>query len=595
MRRRLAPRWMLPLLACSVALSASLVRAADTVPADRRFASDTVGFVSIPDFKQLKSQFQSTALGKLMKEKALADFWQQVQKSIDEASEGVEKQLGITLDELISIPQGELAIGLVRQKNAPISYVVLMDFGNNGKIVNKLLDRAAKSIEDEGAKRSEEDYQGVSLVIFTQKPEEDKDRDKDAPPPPPQTVVYGMKDSVLLISSSVHAMKQTLDQWEGRGNETLADNDVFHYIVERCRDENQKRPSTAVWYLDPIGFLKAMASSAPQLPPQASEMMKALPTLGLDKFKGIGGTIDLSDGDYDSISRTLVYYDTPATGVLALLQFPPKALHPAKWVSANATSYTELNWDVEDAFKAITKMADHFNGEGWLEKVIDDIADAEEGPKVNLKRDVVDQLNGDVVVLTEADVQDPLQADRYLIALGVKNPEEMSKTLGAIARTPGFPGKPRDFKGATIYEIAPSAQEEQEDEKAKTQPVSAGIALMGNHIMVATDVRLIENALRNGGEEPLADSDSYKHISKFFPDRASSIGFQRTDVQTRAMYDALRSGKASDVLGENVKIDFSTLPPFDAIKPYLRPSGSYMNPDKRGLFMVSFSLKDKAD
>ena len=594
MSRRLAPRWMLPWLACSVALSASLARAADTVPADRRFASDTVGFVSIPDFRQLKSQFQSTSLGKLMKEKALAEFWQQVQKSIDEASEGVEKQLGITLNELISIPQGEVALGLVRQKNAPISYVLLMDFGDNGRVVNKLLDRAAKSIEDEGAKRSEEDYQGVSLVIFTQKPEVNE-KDKDEPPPPPETIVYGIKDSFLLISSSVHAMKETLDQWDGKGNETLADNDVFNYIVERCRDENQKRPSSAVWYLDPIGFLKAMASSAPKLPPAASEMMKALPTLGLDKFKGIGGTLDLSNGDYDSISRTLVYYDTPATGVLALLQFPPKALHPAKWVPADATSYTELNWDIEDAFKAITRMADHFNGDGWLEKIIEDLADAEEGPRINLKRDVVDQLNGDVVMLTEADVQDPLQAERYLVALGVKNPEAMSKTLGALARTPGFPGKPRDFKGATIYEIAPTAQEEQDDQKAKVAPVSAGIALMANHIMVATDVRLIENALRNGGEDPLAESDSYKHISKFFPDRASSIGFQRSDVQTRAMYDALRSGKASDIFGENVKFDFSTLPPFDVIKPYLRPSGSYMNPDKRGLFMVNFSLKDGAE
>ncbi|HVW01825.1 MAG TPA: hypothetical protein VHB77_15845 [Planctomycetaceae bacterium] len=594
MRRRLAPRWMLPLLACSVALSASLARAAESVSADRRFPSDAVGFFSIPDFKQLKSQFHSTSLGQLMKEKSLADFWQQVQKSIDEASEGVQKQLGISLEELISIPQGELAIGLVQQKNAPISYVLLMDFGDNGKTVNKLLDRASKQVEDDGAKRSEEDYQGVSMVIFTKKPEVDE-QDKNAPPPPPQTMVWGIKDSFLLISSSVNAMKQTLDQWDGKGNDTLADNEVYHYIVERCRDENQKRPSTAVWFLDPVGFLKAMANSAPQLPPQAAEMMKALPTLGLNKFKGLGGTVDLADGDYDSISRTLVYYDTPATGVLQLLQFPPKALHPAKWVSAETSSYTEVNWDIEDAFKAITKVFDQFNGQGALEKIIDDIADAEEGPKINLKRDVVDQLNGDVVMLTEADVQDPLQAERYLFALGVKDADAMQKTLGAIARTPGFPGKPRDFKGATIYEIAPTPQEAEEDQKAKTTPVSAGIALVANHIMVATDVRLIENALRNGGDEPLADTASYKHISKFFPDRASSIGFQRSDVQARAMYDALRSGKASEVFGENVKIDFSTLPPFDAIKPFLRPSGSYMNPDKRGLFMVSFSLKNKAE
>jgi hypothetical protein len=39
-------------------------------------------------------------------------------------------------------------------------------------------------------------------------------------------------------------------------------------------------------------------------------------------------------------------------------------------------------------------------------------------------------------------------------------------------------------------------------------------------------------------------------------------------------------------------IDFSKLPKFEDIQKYFTPGGSYMTSDDRGLFIVSFTLKE---
>jgi hypothetical protein len=77
-------------------------------------------------------------------------------------------------------------------------------------------------------------------------------------------------------------------------------------------------------------------------------------------------------------------------------------------------------------------------------------------------------------------------------------------------------------------------------------------------------------------------------------------GFSRTDANLEMIYEALRSGKATGGAddadgadgegGDKVRIDFSKLPPFSAIREYLPVSGSYVVPDENGVLFVEFSL-----
>ena len=56
-----------------------------------------------------------------------------------------------------------------------------------------------------------------------------------------------------------------------------------------------------------------------------------MPLLGINNLKGIGGNIDLVTDEFDSISRTLIYVDLPASGLLKVFQFPAVEQSPPSW------------------------------------------------------------------------------------------------------------------------------------------------------------------------------------------------------------------------------------------------------------------------
>ena len=40
------------------------------------------------------------------------------------------------------------------------------------------------------------------------------------------------------------------------------------------------------------------------------------------------------------------------------------------------------------------------------------------------------------------------------------------------------------------------------------------------------------------------------------------------------------------------KVDFTTLPPFEAVAKYIHPAGSYAQKDENGLFVEAFQLSE---
>jgi hypothetical protein len=338
-------------------------------------------------------------------------------------------------------------------------------------------------------------------------------------------------------------------------------------------------------------LVRSALTAAGQTNPQAAFIQGLIPTLGLDKFKGLGGTVEFVTKDFDSISRFLDYFEPPKTGLLKIFEFPTSANTPPKWVSARSSNYMRLNWDVETAYDAIRTLYDNFAGEDALERMIEQLASAEGGPHVNLKKDVIDQMAGTFRVTSEVTDPDKLGSERYLVAVELKDEAAFSKTLAAIAKTEGFPGKPRDFQGTTIYEFPVSKDEDEKEDKDSGPAPTPAIAVTHKNLMFTSDVALIERVIREDStQEALADTPEYQRVARFYPEKTSSISYQRSDVQLRALYEMLRSGQADQLLGD-IKIDFSKLPPFEVIRPFLTPSGSYMVPDDKGLFFSSFTLR----
>lgn len=289
-------------------------------------------------------------------------------------------------------------------------------------------------------------------------------------------------------------------------------------------------------------------------------------------MKGWGGAGYSATGEFNSVTRSFVYVDQPTSGVINVFQFPATDLAPPKWVSAETSMYLGGNWNVAQAYQAIESLVDGFNGRGTTARFLDQAANSDNGVGIHPKKDVLDLLDGKFHLTQDSDESGK---PNFLLALDVKDAARMKKTLAKVAKTEGAPIETREFNGETIYEI----------DAGSDQVVS--LTVSGGHFVVTNDKVALESMLRTERRSSLVDSASYRKIAKHFPAKLSMVSYSNADSQLKAVYELMKNAE-DPVEG----IDLKKLPPFEVIQKYLRPSGAYTVPDKKGALTVQFQLSE---
>ncbi len=571
------------LLATAVLFAAQSARAADKVSADRLLPPDVKVFVSISNVEEVKQRWPQTLFGQLQRDEDVAEFRKAVELQLSKLSAEWEKQIGVKMKDMLGVPSGELTFGLWQTAGKSLSAVVLLDFGESEATMEKLLERADKALSEQQAERKVDEFEETRITTYTVPSDEDED-DKDG-----HSFSYFLKDSFVVFGTDISALETVLARWDGKHSQTFADNKTYRYIIERCKSE-QGQPLFR-WYVDPIGL--AQNAIVAQKNPQLQMMFGMLPILGINQLQAIGGSIDIATGQYDSISRMVVYADAPRHGVLNVFQFPAVQQKPPQWVSAATSTYLAVNWDVAGAYAAIETLFDSFRGPGALAKLMDGVANSETGPKLHPKKDLIDLLSGRIHILFDGENSqgknddaeaDELPQQRMLVALGLKDSDKMKAVLEKIAGIPGFPGKSRQFRGETLYELPLVLL-------AGAGSGTMGLGVAREHLMIASQVTLLEDVIRAGKDQKsLAETAEYRRNAGQFPAKTSILGFQKQGTQAKAGYELLRSGGLGVLIPG---IDFTKLPPFGTVQKYLRASGSYFVPDEHGAYAVSFTLRDK--
>ena len=131
-------------------------------------------------------------------------------------SQKVSEEIGLSITELIAIPEGELTLAVMERPKRRIAPVLLMDYGDNKEPVEKLLKKLHDTLDGNIAEHSKEEIDDVVVHVYTMK-------EADSPI---KKIVYVNEDSYLVISTEIEALKEILARWEGKDDNTLADNDV---------------------------------------------------------------------------------------------------------------------------------------------------------------------------------------------------------------------------------------------------------------------------------------------------------------------------------------------------------------------------------
>ena len=534
------------------------VLAADRATGVKLLPKDTLLFLSVPSIPRFKEDFHKSVMGEMFRDPELKPLLDDTWKKIEELSEMVQDEVGVSIQDLLTLLQGELTFALVERPKNKLAPVLIVDCGDSQETVQTLLKKLHESLDGELAEHSRHDVNDVTVHLYAF-----KNQAKDNPF---KTLAYFHEDSHVVFSTEAAALKEVLNRWNGEGADSLAENEIHQYIQERCRDESGE--PVVVLFASPIGLIEAGLKLGGS--PRTDMVSQYLPMLGLDKLKGIGGAGYYGAGDFDVVSKLFVYADQSA-GILNAFQFPAADLAPPKWVGADTNMYFAGNWNLAEAYQAIEGLVDGNFGAGYTAKQLDDAADGDLG--FHIKADFLDLLDGKFHIVQRTDeTDDEDQPMRMLMAFDLKDSAKMKKTLAKVAAYAEGHFETREFNGETIYDLE-----------------NTSLAVVSGHLVLTTDIPALEGMLRSERQPSLVESAEYRRIARHFPAKLSLLSYSKSAIELQSLYETLKEAGGNELLGV---IDIDKLPPVEVLQKYMRSSGSYGIPDKKGAMYVDFQLRE---
>lgn len=558
--------------ACSAILTslvaAPMVGAADddAVASDRLLPPGVLLHVRVSDVSDLKERLPQTGFGKVYQDESMDKIRAKIEEAFDKGSEEAGKELGFPLSDLLNLPEGEVSLSLIQPAGRTLAGVLIMEIGDQKETLDKALEKLDEAITGQGATKKTETIEDVEVTVY-EMPKPGSDSEKN-------TFCYFTEDGKFVGGSDMSVLQDVLTRWEGDSDDVLAEQEVYSYIRKKCATRSNDDSSVVEYYVDPMGLLMAGLNSSEELSTQALMVSAYLPTLGLDKFKAVGGNLDIAEGNYDVHSKSLMYVEQPTSGLIRAFEFPATDLSPPAWIGATAPSYNAMNWDAVGAYNALTEMADTIMGQPGA--AAQQVAQAAKQIGFHPKDDLIDHLAGPIVMLSDVNPEATQVGQKFLAAVKLKDSSAIQETLNVILQKAGSQVTERDFEGVKIYDI-----------QAPNEELHPAVAIAKDNLFITSHAEMLEAALRSS-DDTLADSVSYKKIAKLMPSNCSIVSFSDLRKQMKPTYDMLKSGKLDGVF--EGRVDFSEFPEFEKIEKYFSISGSFTVPDEKGVYSEGFML-----
>ncbi len=582
--RRLVP---LSCLVTCVLLPSLLVAERPTAP--KLLPKNTLVYVRVANSRELADAFMATASGKLGKDENLQPLFSHLYSSASQAFTEVEERIGVSLTELLRIPQGELCFAVVGQETGRPAIVFLIEVGDQAEVARRLLNFIESEAKNNGGSISNQDVSGTQVNIIDG---------------PDGRVSYCEREGVVLFSSDVDLMKEMLGVWDGdEGAETFAENRQFTSIMRRSAGTKDERPQIT-FFVDPIELFRNL--SRDNFGAQAT--LALLPSLGLDGVKSAGGSLIFATEDFDSITHIHIMLDNPRKGVLEMLALESGDTTPEDWVPKDAASYMTVNWDLQKTVDAFEKIYDKIRGEGAF---ADDLKRRMSDPTgIDVEEEILAKLGNRMTHVSWFEKQARVNSGTNLIGVKLSDPSGLKKTVeGLINKFALEESTKRTYRGTTYYEFQPRRRPPQNLDESLVRQPSPCIAVVGDYMLFSDSTECLKAAIANkkNPSNSLAEELDYKLIASKIEHLAGSaqpsmIAFQRPEESMRSFYDLATSPNTRRRLEEaaqnqpffralNDALKENPLPPFSQLAKYLAPGGGILISDETGIHYTTFGLK----
>ena len=584
-------RFAIALVLLAILLLGGIVRTsvADRPSATKLLPKETLVLLSVPDAVEMSDRFMNTSLGRMSQDPQLKPLASQIYGALTEVVSQLEESVGLSLPQLLALPQGELSVALVSPEVGDPALVVLLDVGDQLSNARKLLDRGIAEMDRSGAARSQATVSGTKITVY------------DGVGPQRRTVAFFEKDSTIVLGSDLGVVKGVLDVWNGGKADVLADNPNYAAIMRRCQGAKDERPHF-LWYVDPVGILKNIAKENAGV----RIAVAALPALGLDGLSGVGGTLILDTEQFDSVMHAHILLESPRSGVVKMIALRTGKVTPENWVPAGVASYTTLHWDVQETYSALSTLYDSFNGEGALAAALQMRVLGPTG--IDLEKDILPSLEGRITIISSVERPVSIRSQGMLVGLKLKNTAAVEKALEKLQKQSEGMLIIERFGKHKFYRVK---MPEFPDMPEGQQLPTPCFGVLDDYLIASGRIALFKKALITAaeGSKSLADELDFKLIASKIKRQpggksASMISFNRPEEGMRMLYDLAASEGTREQLrrgGENNRffkslgkaLDDNPLPPFAVLRQYLAPGGAMIVDDETGIHYMAFSLKRK--
>jgi len=576
---------------------------AERPPAVELLPEDTLVMVRVPDARQLVASFQNTSIGRMAADEQLKPLIGQLYGEAVAAFAEAQERVGLSLDELLDLPQGEIVFAMIAPEKKRPTPLVLIDVGDRIASARKLLERAEAELAGVGAARSSQTHRGTKLSIFSD-PEDEQ-----------RTVVLLEKETTVVAAADVDVAKQLLDAWNGEGPaENLASNDRYAAIMNRCRGRGISAQLT--WFVDPIGLARTGARGNVG----ARAGLAFLPVLGLDGVQGVGGSMILDAGQFESVMHVHVLLDSPRSGIIEMLALASGDTTPESWVPAEVADYTTIHWDVDTTYATLGTLYDSIRGEGALARDVKQNMSEQLG--VDFEQDILQQLKGRGTMVHWFEPPARFNSRATLVGLQLNDPKKFSETLAKI--TSQFEGlfTEETYAGKKFYQLvgpgqraerlrpdAPPGDARRVEIRAEApQPC---LAVLDDYLLMTDRPGMLQQAIiaHRDADKSLAGELDYKLIAAKILRQPGGkapglVQFSRPEASFRMLYDLATSEENRKLLAEqaasndgfralNEALSDNPLPPFAVLSQYLAPSGGMLTNDQTGFHYMAFTLRRK--
>ena len=590
-------------LPCSTALAER-----PTIP--ELLPESTLVMLRIRDVSEFVEKLGDTNMGRMVQDPQIKPLINELYGSANELFVPVEKRLGLSLNDLRKIPQGELSFAIVDngESNEP-AVSLFLDCGKNVEDAERLIE----VLVEEASKN------GDTVRV-------NKHRTYDVQTIGDAHIV--VKDGLVMAATSPEFVTGLVDVWDGEieNVSTLDDNGSYKTIMSKCSGDKGERPE-ATLFVDPMGIVRMSTRGNFG----ARAVLALLEPLGIYGLKGVGGSMILDTEDFESIAHGHVLLDGDRTGALKLLAFKNGDTTPEKWAPREVAAYQTMHWDFQQTYNALRQIVDTVQGEGTIDNLLQRFADRR--LELDFKEDILKQLQGRITHISWMEPPARINSESHLIGIEVRRAQEMQLILDKVAAKFADTMMPSAVLGHDYYRLPsprgpraprrrgrrPENQDQEqptEGEQREPRGVPGGlriaspcIGVIGDYLIFTDSEQLYEEAVRtykNGGglaedlEYKLVDGKIGRHLRG--ADRCS-LQFNRPEEALRGIYATISSPEVLAQLERQAAagdrgaamiskaLRAHPLPPYEVLTKYLAPGGGVIADGPNGIHLTAFALR----